>query len=190
LDIYLLRPGSSLLCCKILPGINEHNGVLLEVEWEEICREPEAERIVPLYHRTYIGCLKSFLRDKFNLWAGNGSCVEEIWRDFKDRIFVGMKRYGPENILSESLDPERFNKDVSKTYRKRKFGHPYQTELKLLSKELLDDKRKAQEIFLLSSYKTKVEAGQSSVSMLNDVKEREKVFQPSRTKMVSSLQTQ
>ena len=31
LDIYLIRPESSLISCNILPGINDHNGVLLEV---------------------------------------------------------------------------------------------------------------------------------------------------------------
>jgi len=73
LDIYLLRPESSLISCNILPGISDHNGGLLEVEWEEICREPEVERIVPLYHKIDILGLQAFLRDKFNLWAGNGS---------------------------------------------------------------------------------------------------------------------
>jgi len=32
LDIYLLRPECSLISCNILPGISDHNGVLLEVE--------------------------------------------------------------------------------------------------------------------------------------------------------------
>jgi len=36
LDIYLLRPESSLISCNILPRISDHNGGLLEVEWEEI----------------------------------------------------------------------------------------------------------------------------------------------------------
>ena len=54
--------------------------------------------------------------------------------------------------MSKIPDPERFNKDVKRLkvkvremYRKRKFGPPYQTELKLLSKELLVAKKKAQE---------------------------------------------
>ena len=52
LDIYLLKPASSLISCNILPGISDHNGVLLEAEWDDICREPKVERIVPLYHKT------------------------------------------------------------------------------------------------------------------------------------------
>jgi hypothetical protein len=31
-DIYLLRPESSLISCNIVPGISDHNGVLLKVE--------------------------------------------------------------------------------------------------------------------------------------------------------------
>ena len=44
-EIYLLRPESSLISCNILPGINDHNWVLMEVEWNEICRETKVERI-------------------------------------------------------------------------------------------------------------------------------------------------
>ena len=49
LDIYLLRPESSLTSCNILPRISDHNGVLLDVEWDEYCREPKVERIVPVF---------------------------------------------------------------------------------------------------------------------------------------------
>ena len=41
LDIYLLRPESLLISRNILPGISDHNGVLLEVEWDENCRDSE-----------------------------------------------------------------------------------------------------------------------------------------------------
>jgi len=41
LDIYLLGPKSSLISFNILPGISHRNWVLLEVEWNEICREPK-----------------------------------------------------------------------------------------------------------------------------------------------------
>ena len=50
LDIYLLRSECLLISCNILPGISNHNGVLLEVEWDEICWEPKVERLVPVYH--------------------------------------------------------------------------------------------------------------------------------------------
>jgi hypothetical protein len=51
LDIYLLKPASPLIFCNILPGISDHNGFILEAEWDDICREPKVERIVPLYHK-------------------------------------------------------------------------------------------------------------------------------------------
>ena len=105
LDVYLLRPESSLVSCNILPGISEHNGVLLEVEWDENCREPKVERIVPVYHKTDVSGLQTFLREKFNLWAGNGSCVEEIWKSYKDIIFEGIKRHVPKKILSKNSGP-------------------------------------------------------------------------------------
>jgi len=95
-----------------LPGISNHNGVLLLVEWNEIWREPEVERIVPLYHKTDVLGLQAFLREKFNLWAGNGSCMEEMWKSYKDIIFEDIKRYVPQKILSKNPDPEYYNKEV------------------------------------------------------------------------------
>ena len=79
----------SLVSCSVLPGISDHNGVLLEVEWDEICREPRNERKVPVYHKTDVLGLQKFLREKFYLWAGNGSCVEDICKSYKDIIFEG-----------------------------------------------------------------------------------------------------
>jgi hypothetical protein len=79
LDIYLLKSEWSLISCNILPVISDHNGALLEVEWDEICREPRAERQVPVYHKTDVLALQVFLRETFYFWAGNGSCVEDIW---------------------------------------------------------------------------------------------------------------
>jgi DNA topoisomerase IB len=89
----MIKPASSLIACNILSVISDHNGVLLKVEWDEIRREPQVERIVSLYHNTDVLGLQAFLREKFKLWAGNGSCVEEIWNSYKDIIFEGIKRY-------------------------------------------------------------------------------------------------
>jgi len=80
LDVYLLRSESSLISCNILSGISYLNGFLLETEWDEICKEPEVERILPVYLKTDVLGLQAFLREKCNLWAGNGSCVEDIWK--------------------------------------------------------------------------------------------------------------
>ena len=93
MGIFLPKPESSLISCNILPGISDHRGVLLEVELDEICREPKVERIVSVYHKTDVLGLQTFLREKFNLWAGNGSCVQEIRKSYKDIIFEGIKRY-------------------------------------------------------------------------------------------------
>ena len=73
LDIYLRRPECLLISCNIFPWISDHNGVL---EWTVICREPRAEKQVPMYHKTDVLALQAFLREKFYLWPGNGSCVE------------------------------------------------------------------------------------------------------------------
>jgi hypothetical protein len=86
-------------------------------------------------------------------------------------------------ILSKYPDPEYYNKKekglkvkVMNMYNKRKSCQPCEAELKRLSKELLIAKKKAQEIFLRSILQNEVDAGQSSSSKLNDVKEIEKIF--------------
>jgi hypothetical protein len=157
LDICLLRPERSLISCNSLPRINDHNGVLLEVEWDEICPERKVKKIVPVYHKTDVLCLQAFLWENFKLRAGNGSCVEHIWKSYKDIIFEGVERYIPQKILSKDLDPEYCNKEIKRLmvkgremYNKRTFGQPYQQELKRLSKELLVAKKKAQETFFHS----------------------------------------
>jgi len=57
--------------------------VILEVEWEDTCSEPQVERVVPVYNKTNVSGLQTFLRDKFVVWASNGSNVEEIWNNLK-----------------------------------------------------------------------------------------------------------
>jgi hypothetical protein len=65
LGVDLVRPESSFTSCSIVQAIRDHCGVLLEAEWEENCCEPQVERLVPVYHKTNILGLQSFLRDKF-----------------------------------------------------------------------------------------------------------------------------
>jgi hypothetical protein len=85
-----------------------------------------------VYHKTDVLALQAFLREKFYFWAGNCSCVEDIWKSYKDIIFEGIKRYVPHKILGKNPDPEYYNKEVKrlkvkvrKMYNKRKLGQPY-----------------------------------------------------------------
>jgi hypothetical protein len=66
LDVYLDRPEESLISCNIVPGISDHCAVLLEVDWDIAGPEPQ---IVPVYNKTDISGLKTFLREKFLTWA-------------------------------------------------------------------------------------------------------------------------
>jgi hypothetical protein len=49
---------------------------MMEVEWEDSGCEPLVEMVLPVYNKTDVLGLKTFLRDKFAVWASNGSCVE------------------------------------------------------------------------------------------------------------------
>ena len=120
----------------------------LEVEWGENCREHKLGRLVPVYHKTNVIGLQNFLTGKFASWASNGSCVEEIWKSFKETVFENINRFFPHKILRKNPDPEYHNKEVKQfkvkvrtVYNKRKLGQRYQVELKRLSKKLLAAKK-------------------------------------------------
>jgi len=75
---------------------------MLEVEWEKSGREPQVERGVL--------DLQTFLRDKFAVWASNGSCVEEIWNNFKNLVYECIERFVLRKILRKNWNPEYYNK--------------------------------------------------------------------------------
>jgi hypothetical protein len=65
LDVYLVWPESSFTSSSIVQGISDHHGVMLEVEWVESGSETQVERVVPVYNKTDVLGLQTFLRDKF-----------------------------------------------------------------------------------------------------------------------------
>ena len=99
LDVFLVRPESSVLSRGIVQGVSDHQAVILEVEWEDMCRDPHVERVVPVYNKTDVSGLQTFLRDKYIVWASNGSSVEEIWINFKNVVYEGIERFVPHKIL-------------------------------------------------------------------------------------------
>ena len=103
LDVYFVRPESAFTSCSNVQGISDHCVVLLEVEWGEKCCEHQVERLLPVYHKTNVPGLQRYLRDRFSSWASNGtsSCVEEIWKRFKEIVYA-------------SIDPEYYNKEVKR----------------------------------------------------------------------------
>jgi hypothetical protein len=108
-----------------------------------------------VYNKTDVLGLQTFLRDKFAVWARNGSCVEEIWNNFKNIVHECIEHFVPRNILRKNSDPEYYNKEIKrlkpkvrKAYNRRNVGVHYLEELKQLSKQLLAAKKSAQEAFL------------------------------------------
>jgi len=68
LDVYLVRPESSFTSSSIVQGISDHHGVILEVDWEGKFFEPQLERVIPVYNRTDVLGLQTYLRDRFAVW--------------------------------------------------------------------------------------------------------------------------
>ena len=155
LDVYLVRPESSFTSSSIVQGISDHHGVILEVDWEEKFFEPQLERVMPVYNRTDVLGLQTYLRDRFAVWASNGSSVEQIWNNFKNIVHESVERFVPHKTLKINSDPEYYNKDirrlkvkVRKAYNRSKLGGHHMDKLKQLSKQLIAAKKQAQETYL------------------------------------------
>ena len=112
-----MRPDSTLLTCDTVQGISDHCGVLLEVDCVEKGLETHEKRLIPIYHKTNVLGLQNFLRDKLPTWANSGSCVEDIWKKFKDIVFEGIEPFVPHKMLKRIPDPEYYNKEVKRLKR-------------------------------------------------------------------------
>jgi hypothetical protein len=102
LDVNLVGSENSLVSLSTVQRIGDHCSVLLEVEWSEICSTSQVERLVPVYNKTDVLGLQTFLRDKFARWAGNGSCVEQIRENFKEIVLECIERFVQHKILKNS----------------------------------------------------------------------------------------
>ena len=67
-----------------------------------------------MYHKTYVFGLQNFLRDEFVIRASKGSCVEEIWHNFKERVYVSIESFDPHKLLKKNPDYEYYNKEVKR----------------------------------------------------------------------------
>ena len=155
LDVFLVRPESSVAHSGIVQGISDHQAVILEVKWNDTYTKPQVERLVPVYNKTDIIGLQTFLWDKYEAWSSNGKSVEEIWDNFKNIVYESLEQFVPHKKIRKNSDPEYYNKEIKrlkskvrKVYNKRKLGEPYTERLKHLSKQLLSAKKSAQEAFL------------------------------------------
>jgi len=162
-------------------AISNHNGVIIEVDWEENCLEPHLERIVPVYNKTEVLRLHTFLSDKFAVWASNRSSVEELWNNFKNIVHESVVRFVPHKILRKNSDAEYYNKDIKrlkvkvrKACNSGKLGVQCMEKLKHLSKQLLAAKKEA---FLKSILKS-VNAGLIFTNTLKGAKEIGILFLP------------
>jgi hypothetical protein len=52
LRICLVRPEGLFISCRVVPGITDHNGALLQVDWAEYYHGAQVGREIPLCHKT------------------------------------------------------------------------------------------------------------------------------------------
>jgi len=79
--------------------------VILEVEWEDTCTEPQVERVIPVYNKTDVSGLQTFLRDNFVVWASNSSNVDEIRNNLINIVYESIERFMPHNTFKKNRTP-------------------------------------------------------------------------------------
>jgi hypothetical protein len=77
-------------------GISDHQTVILEVQRKDTYSKPQIERLVPVYNKSGIIGLQTFLRDQFEACASNGKSVEEIWYNFKNIVYKNIEQFVPQ----------------------------------------------------------------------------------------------
>ena len=89
----------------MVQGVSDHLAVILEVEWEDTCTELRVEKVVPVYNKIYVSGLKNFFRDKFVVWASNGSNIKDVWNNFKDIVYESIEYFVTHKILRKFRTP-------------------------------------------------------------------------------------
>jgi len=118
----LARPESSVTSSGTVQGVSDHLAVILEVEWEDTCTEPQVERVVPVYNKTDVSGSQTFLCDKFAVWSSNGSNVERIWNNFKNIGYESIERFAPHKTLRKNSDPEYYNTEIKRLKSKEEYN--------------------------------------------------------------------
>ena len=90
LDVYLVRPESTLISCGTAQGVSEHCGVLLYVECVEKCFVAQEIRIVLVYHKTNVLGLQHFLREELPKWA---NMRKRHMEKFQGHSFLGYQTF-------------------------------------------------------------------------------------------------
>jgi hypothetical protein len=104
LDVYLVRPEGLFASCSIEEGINDHYGVLLQVEREDNTidlRQKDQSR--------YTLGIHTFPGDTFAIWSSNDRSVDEVCNSFDAIIREGIERFVPRKILRKDSDPEYYS---------------------------------------------------------------------------------
>jgi hypothetical protein len=109
----LVRPKSSVTISSIVKGISDRYRVILEIEWEDNCFEPQVERVVLVYNKTDVLGLQTSLGENFTVWTSNGSSVEEIRNNFKNIVYEGMVHFVPHKILRKNSDPGYYKRKLN-----------------------------------------------------------------------------
>jgi len=73
--------------------------VILDVEWEDTCIEPQVERAVLVYNKTNVSGLQTFLGNKFVVWASKGSSMEDMEKFKKYIVYESIEPFVPHKTL-------------------------------------------------------------------------------------------
>jgi hypothetical protein len=159
LDVFLVRPIDVFFSSNVIEGISDHKAVSLCVASRKTKKDLKG-KWCRQYSRMDTGGFSNYLTEKFSEWVVKGSCVNEVWENFKILLTEGTIRYVPCKTLKANPDPEyytveirRLKRRVRRLHKIRNRGGMYLNNYKLAYQKLNSEKLKAKDQFLRNSLK-------------------------------------
>ena len=127
LDIFATNRPSLVTKCSRLPGLGDHDAVLVETSITPKPRRP-VRRLIYLWSRADLPALATELgeyvaRLETTAQSEEPPTVQTLWQDFKDVSTAAITRHVPSKLTSARFSQSWANRDVKRSCRRKKRAH-------------------------------------------------------------------
>ena len=108
LDVFLVRPDSSVTYRDIVQGLCDHQAVILEVKWKDTCNTIHVERLVPIYKKH----MSQVYKPSFEINMEYGQATGRALRFRKTQEYSTRKHetFCATQNTQKNSDPEYYNR--------------------------------------------------------------------------------
>ena len=127
LDIFATNRPSLVTKCSRLPGLGDHDAVLVETSMTPKLRRP-VRRLIYLWSRADLPALATELgeyvaRLETTAQSEEPPTVQTLWQNFKDVCSAAVNRHVPSKLTSARFNQSWANRDVKRCCRRKKRAH-------------------------------------------------------------------